>query len=106
MDCMAAVLLTAVAGCGDESHLPTSPDSTTDPTWQLVATTGSVSVSSIWGDPSGELFALWGVVLHYDGTTWSRTGLGGLDGIDVWGSSADDVFVVGKRYVGGAIVHY
>jgi hypothetical protein len=108
IDCVAAVLLAALASCGDEFALPTSPDLTTAPTWELVAmaTESSVSVSSIWGDPSGELFALRRVVLHYDGSAWSRTGLGGLDGFDVWGSSADDVFVVGKTLVGGSIAHY
>jgi len=108
MDCMAAVLLVAVAGCGDEFAFPTSPDPRTDSTWQLAATV-SVGVSSIWGDPSGELFALWGnVVLHYVDSAWSQTILGGFDGVDVWGSSADDVFVVGEGYgyEGGSIAHY
>ncbi len=52
LDCIAAVLITAVAGCGDDFVHPTFPDPTPDLAWQLHATYGSVK--SLWGDPSGE----------------------------------------------------
>ena len=105
LDCIAALLITAVSGCGDDVVHPTFPEPTPDIAWQLSAAYGGVY--SIWGDSSGEGFALNGQdsgswVLHYDGSTWTRESLApGLN--DIWGSSASDVFVVGQE---GAIFHY
>ncbi len=45
-----------------------------------------------------------GLVIQFDGTTWSPLGSGTLkDLADVWGSSGDDVFAVGNT---GTILHY
>ena len=101
LDCLAAALITAVAGCGVDH--PTFPEPTPDLAWQLNATySDGYGVRSIWGDPSGEVFALSAGVLHYDGSTWSKTTL--LSELsDIWGNSADDVFAVGSS---GSIFHY
>ena len=103
LGCIAAALIAAVAGCGDDVVHPSFPEPT--PAWQLSATYGGVY--SIWGDPSGEIFALNGQdaghwVSHYEGSSWTGESLApGLN--DIWGSSAADVFVVGQD---GAIFHY
>jgi hypothetical protein len=102
LDCIAAALIIAVAGCGDDLVHPLFPDSTRSLGWQLSATTQWVR--SIWGDRSGEVFALcrWGI-LHYDGSSWSQTGMPEPEFSDIWGNSADDVFAVGSK---GSISHY
>jgi hypothetical protein len=44
-----------------------------------------------------------GLILHYDGTSWSEmtSGTSSLSG--VWGTSSSDIFAVGYD---GTIVHY
>jgi len=45
-----------------------------------------------------------GALLHYDGTAWAPIPSGTEEGLNgVWGSSAEDVFVVGGS---GTILHY
>ena len=108
LDCIGAMLITAVAGCGDDFPHPIGPDPTPDLTWQLSATG---PVRSIWGDPSGEVFAVCRQgILHYDGSTWSNTSLPD-EVLDIWGSSAEDVFAVGWNWSSatgthGSIFHY
>jgi len=68
-------------------------------------------LNGIWGSSSSDVFAVgmdldsWnGVILHYDGSTWSAMTSGSsslLHGI--WGSSDSDVFAVGLL---GTILHY
>jgi len=73
----------------------------------------------IWGSSSSDVFAVGltgstldhtGVILHYDGSTWSHTDIGSTTALlqDIWGSSATDVFAVGHNSWAphGAIVHY
>ena len=104
LPCLVISLLAAMTfGCGENFMPPTHPEPTAD-SFELQATTGWVR--SIWGDPSGQIFALIGEhLLHYDGAAWRR-----LDAFrfhddlrDLWGSSATDVFAVGY---GGVILHY
>lgn len=49
-----------------------------------------------------------GTILHYAGTSWSWVQSGGQnDYWGIWGSSSDDVFIVGSgSYDQGRILHY
>lgn len=74
--------------------------------YQMDSGTGDQFIA-VWGSSPDDVFAIgWlsGIILHYDGKTWSQVydGLdGGLDGI--WGNSSEDVYAVGP---GGTILHY
>ncbi len=66
----------------------------------------------LWGSGPNDLWAVGGepdassVLLHFDGLKWATaTGAPALGGayFKVWGSAADDVFVVGQ---GGTILHF
>ncbi len=63
-------------------------------------------IEGIWGTSATDVFAAahGGLVLHYDGTTWSTVfqDISYLN-MDVWGSSATDVYVVGHA---AKVVHY
>ena len=63
-------------------------------------------ISGVWGSSATDVFAVGasGIVLHYDGRTWSTIENGPmLDLLSVWGSSGSDVFVVGYP---GVCLHY
>jgi hypothetical protein len=53
----------------------------------------------VWGSSGSDVFAVGsgGVIIHYDGTAWSRMESPPRDGdlIGVWGNSPQDVFAVG-----------
>jgi hypothetical protein len=83
--------------------------------WTSMSSGTTSYLMDVWGSSSRDVFAVGAtydaatrqsnpIILHYDGTKWSRTGagiaVGSLSG--VWGSSSSDVFVVG----GAAILHY
>jgi hypothetical protein len=87
--------------------------------WSSMESFTSGYLHSIWGSSGSDVYAVGhidyprtvyngepadtGVILHYDGTTWSEVveTERGLKGI--WGRSGDDVFAVGN---GGLILHY
>ena len=57
-----------------------------------------ISVNGIWGYSGTDVFAVGstGTILHYDGTGWgSMVSNTTEELIDVWGSNADNIFVVG-----------
>ncbi len=65
-----------------------------------------VALRSLWGSSEKDIFAAGesGVVLHFDGKSWSPMDSGTQQLLNsVWGSSANDVFAVGGN---GVIVHY
>jgi hypothetical protein len=96
--------------------------------WTSQRTEPDVALQSVWGSAADDVFAvgfsrfgvrtLDGVLLHYDGGTWSTlTGLGLGDevtGIEVfyksvWGTSGSDVFAVGHWFSDvehGLVAHY
>jgi len=60
----------------------------------------------VWGSSGTDVFAVGasGVILHYNGVTWSPMTSGATQWLHgVWGSSGTDVFAVGS---GGIILHY
>ena len=87
--------------------------------WSMQSTPGSISardLADVWGSSSTDVFAVGGeilpfnrgtssVLLHYDGTSWSKqaSGMTGNPLRSVWGSSPTDVFAVGWM---GTILHY
>lgn len=83
-------------------------------TWETVETGHDHTLWGIWGASPDELWAVGGkvaggvpaVLRRYDGTNWSDvTGVGENDELffKVWGTAADNVYVVGD---GGVILHY
>jgi hypothetical protein len=55
------------------------------------------SLRGVWGVSSNDVFAVGSnVVIHFDGTSWSRLYQPNDDLNDVWGTSHDDVFCVGR----------
>ena len=81
--------------------------------WQKMATGVTDDLYAVWGSSATDVYAVGGffydqysqrgVVLHYDGTSWTKVLniAGRLHG--VWGSSSTDVFVVGEK---GQAWHY
>jgi hypothetical protein len=62
-------------------------------------------VSGVWGSGAGDVYATGGTkVLHYNGATWSDSGLVTTHTmVAIWGSSASDVFAAGSE---GAMFHF
>jgi hypothetical protein len=69
---------------------------------------GGSSLEGVWSHSPSDVFAVGsglggGVVVHYDGHTWSPMVVPPVIGLwDVWGTSASDVYAVGDD----AILHY
>jgi hypothetical protein len=75
--------------------------------------TYSLALSDIWGDSKTNVFTVgeYGLVLNFDGNSWNeiRIGAGYFDLLHgVWGSSSDDVFIVGQDLTTfkGIIFHF
>jgi hypothetical protein len=75
--------------------------------WTLTRqSTAEQQLYGIWGDSPKDVFAAGsgGVILHYDGYTWSEMNSGTTFTLyDIWGFAPDDVYAVGY---GGTILHY
>ena len=67
----------------------------------------SKDLHGVWGASPTEVYVVywWGDMLRFNGVTWShdKTMLPSVSGVvlDVWGSSANDVYVVGQSGVSG-----
>jgi hypothetical protein len=100
---------------------PGDDDDDDDLTWSLVLTETTAPLSGVWGSSSSDVFVVGGgyesedgrnpgVILHYDGSSWSATmsepTTPWLYG--VWGTSASDVFALGGAAGAntGVILHY
>jgi hypothetical protein len=72
--------------------------------WRAMNVPAVGVLQDVWGSSPTDVYAVGddGVVLHYDGTEWTRDRPGRRTLLGVWGSSAADVFVVGDR---GTIEH-
>lgn len=67
---------------------------------------GGPSLQSVWGTAVDDVFAVGegGVILHYDGSSWSPQASGtAADLFEVSGSSSTDVYAVGR---GSLVLHY
>ena len=69
-----------------------------------------ISLSGVWGSSGSDVFAVGSnaffpcVILHYDGSTWTKMECESAENPKgVWGSSGTDVFAVGYN---GTILHY
>ena len=71
-----------------------------------------VWLRAIWGSSNSNLYAVGGsppngsrgIILHFDGTGWSRVTIPETAGIaDIWGNAADNIWAVGDA---GRILHY
>jgi hypothetical protein len=65
----------------------------------------SVSASAIYGFAANDIWAVadGGLILHYDGTSWTSSVHGMYDLSNVWGAAPNDVWIVGD---GGTILHW
>lgn len=85
--------------------------------WTVQTTPTTEDLWGVWGASPSDLWAVGGrgreegqaTLLHYDGSTWEEVALPPLQRANVfaffkvWGTSADNVYVVGQR---GAVLHY
>jgi hypothetical protein len=71
--------------------------------WSTVASPTSSPLGAIWGSSPSDVYLLGGAqgtsgtIWHFDGTSWTPINTGGADLLDIWGSSATDVFAVGEN---------
>jgi len=78
--------------------------------WRMSASAPR-GLKGVWGTSASDVFAVGvaGLILHYDGSSWSPMPSGATTSLNVvWGSSSTDVFAAGYDEVGSAIVilHY
>jgi hypothetical protein len=85
--------------------------------WTQQPTPTTQNLWGVWGAAPGDLWSVGGdgladgqaTLLHYDGSAWSAVMLPPLQKanvwqlLKVWGTSADDVYVVGQR---GVVLHW
>jgi len=69
--------------------------------WVVMEPVTSAALSGVWGVASNNVYAVGGtpsegVILHYDGVTWTEMTTTGVFLNDVWGTAADDIFAVGE----------
>lgn len=76
--------------------------------WNSLAAPAPSGCAAVWGaDPTHLLFACGASLYPFDGTTWGASELSGPTISGLWGSSASNVYAVGKTGGGtGAVYHY
>ncbi len=67
--------------------------------WSRMTVPAVGVLHEVWGSSSSDVFAVGedGVVLHYDGATWTESRPGDQTLLGVWGASPFEVFAVGNR---------
>jgi hypothetical protein len=83
-------------------------DASSGPQWCAVwppPISNMVSGSAIYGFAANNIWAVadGGLILHYDGTSWSHQAVGTYDLNAIWGAAANDIWIVGD---GGTLLHY
>jgi len=69
--------------------------------WKAVPSMTQNRLTGVWSSSDRDVFVVGGIILHYDGKTWTR--MGTTNGAHkVWGSGAGDVYVT----EGNRILHY
>jgi hypothetical protein len=80
-----------------------------EPAWTIDHATTDGALLGVWGNSPDDVWAVGGqsdqpLVMHFDGTTWSRVAVPGRSRLwNVYGFSATDVYAIGER---GLILHY
>jgi hypothetical protein len=93
-------LLLVLAGCGGNSKNPAAPEFSNS--WRVPQV--GLDGMAVWGSSGGDVFAVGGTILHWNGSAWSAVTSGTSTYLyGVWGSSGSDVFTVGGS---GLILHY
>jgi hypothetical protein len=80
-----------------------SPDGA--PTWDLVGPGEVVPGTALWASSTRDIWVVGGGTdsfMHWDGSRWSRITPSINGTVEIWGSSATDVFAVGKS----GIIHF
>jgi len=67
-------------------------------TFALETTPGSVPFFSIWGSSPSDIYVggSGGLLLHFDGTSWSSSAVGLGNIVSIWGTGPDDLFVANR----------
>lgn len=104
-------LLLGLVGCTDDPVTPTPPVVAAEPTWEVVGSELEGALLSISGTSPEDVWAVGGdakgrdgLVLHFDGTDWTR--VASNTPYDLWWVHAlapDDVFISGS---GGTILRF
>jgi hypothetical protein len=94
------------SGAGRSNSIAIDSNNGVSISYRYDIVSGSGHLSDVWGSSATDVFAVGidGVILHYDGSSWSAMD-SGTDAplAGVWGSSSSDVFAVGGS---GTILHY
>ena len=77
--------------------------------WNVVPSMTQNQLTGVWGSSDRDVYVVGGIILHYDGQTWTNMGkthtphpYGWLGPNKVWGSGAGDVYVTERN----RILHY
>ena len=65
--------------------------------WSKMTLPRSEWLKQVWGTAKNDVYAIGDGLLHFDGTGWTR--IADFVGSDVWGPSADEIFVLGNRII-------
>ncbi len=87
-----------LAGCSSDEGDPPGTTAFPEPT-------GNVWLFDIWGTAADDIWVVGrpGIILHYDGSSWSLQQVPVHTLTDVWGTAANDVYAVGHD---GKILHF
>ncbi len=99
---IAVALLFLIISCEKQME----PSSSANGSWQIMESGTNVHLNSVWGTSSSNVYAVGddGVVLHYDGNTWSPMDINKSEPVyDIWGSSQNDIYIVGNNQL---FMHY
>jgi hypothetical protein len=96
------------AGDGGPVCTPVAADASAAALWCTVAPSpvaNQVDGSAIWGFSANDVWAVsdGGLILHYDGSSWTSQTMGTFDLNAIWGAAPDDIWIVGD---GGTLLHY
>jgi hypothetical protein len=69
--------------------------------WNIVPSMTQNRLTGVWGSSDRDVFVVGGIILHYDGKTWTRVDAS-HGAHKVWGSGAGDVYVTERN----RILHY
>lgn len=88
---------------GNGGYVATATDPTA--TWSSIKVASNPNLSAVWGVDDKNVWAVGagGILAQYDGTAWTKSGLGGQNLNAIWGVSGTDIFAVGNS---GTAYHY
>jgi photosystem II stability/assembly factor-like uncharacterized protein len=96
------------AGDGGPMCTPVVADASTGAQWCTVSPSpvaSQVDGSAMYGFAANDIWAVsdGGLILHYDGTSWTTQNVGTFDLNAIWGGAPNDIWITGD---GGTLLHY